>query len=100
MANTYCTATNTGKGFFTGFDRKMFHLEGHLGDVWVVGNNNHGISWINRVNGTAKVKAEAQAIVDAEIEAAQAAWDALPVDKKAPAVGHVDLIRPEKYTLP
>ena len=100
MANTYCTATNTGKGFYTGFDRNCFHLEGHPGDVWIVGNNNHGISWINRVNGTAKVKAEAQAIVDAKVEEEQNAWDNLPADKKAPASGHEDLIRPEKYTLP
>tara|TARA_R110002020_G_scaffold79971_3_gene199842 strand:- start:1179 stop:1475 length:297 start_codon:yes stop_codon:yes gene_type:complete len=97
MANTYCTATNTGKGFFTAFDRNSFHLEGHPGNVWVVGNNNHGISWINRVNGTAKVKAEAQAIVDAEIEAAQAAWDALPDDHESKQDNRSS--RPEKYTL-
>jgi len=100
MANTYCTATNTGKGFFTGHDRNMFYLSGHAGDVWVVGNNNHGISWINRVNGTAKVKADAQAIVDGKIEEAQDAWDALPADQKAPAEGCVFHTRPEKYTLP
>jgi len=98
MANTYCTATNTGKGFFTGFDRNSFHLEGHPGNVWVVGNNNHGISWINRVNGTAKVKAEAQAIVDAEIEAAQDIWDALPDDHESKQDNRSS--RPEKYTLP
>ena len=98
MANTYCTATNTGKGFFTGQDRNMFYLSGHPGDVWVVGNNNHGISWINRVNGTAKVKAEAQAIVDGVIETAQVTWDALPEAEKAPTRPIVT--RPEKYTLP
>ena len=38
MANTYCTATNTGKGFFTHQDRNDFYLSGHPGDVWVVGN--------------------------------------------------------------
>ena len=95
MANTYCTATNTGKGFFTGADRNLFYLSGHPGDVWAVGNNNHGISWINRVSGTAKVKADAQAIVDGKIEEAQAAWDALSDAEKA--VLHV---RPVKYTLP
>jgi len=98
MANTYCTATNWGKDFFTGHDRNMFYLSGHLGDVWVVGNNNHGISWINRVNGTAKVKADAQAIVDGVIETAQAEWDALPEAEKAPTRPIVT--RPEKYTLP
>jgi len=98
MANTYCTATNTGKGFFTHEDRNNFYLSGHAGDVWVVGNNNHGISWINRVNGTAKVKADAQAIVDGVVEESQTAWDALPEAEKAPA--REDIIRPVKYTLP
>ena len=67
MANTYCTATNTGKGFFTHEDRNDFYLSGHTGDVWVVGNNAAGISWINRVSGTAKTKAEAQLLVDAAV---------------------------------
>jgi len=98
MANTYCVATNTGKGFFTYEDRNAFYLSGHGANVWVVGNNNHGISWINRVNGTAKLKADAQALVDAEIEAAQVTWDALPEAEKAPA--REDIIRPVKYTLP
>jgi hypothetical protein len=98
MANTYCVATNTGKGFFTGQDRNNFYLSGHIGDVWVVSNNAHGVSWINRVSGTAKVKADAQAIVDAAIETAQAEWDALPEAKKAPA--RENATRPEKYTLP
>ena len=44
MANTYCTATNTGKGFFTHQDRNDFYLSGHAGDVWVVGNNDAGVA--------------------------------------------------------
>jgi len=100
MANTYCTATNTGKGFFTHHDRNMFYLSGHPGDVWVVGNNNHGISWINRVNGTAKVKADAQAIVDGIIEQGQTDWDALPEAEKTPTEGYEHIVRPVKYTLP
>ena len=95
--NTYCTATNWGKDFFTHAERNAFHLEGHPGNVWVVGNNAAGISWINKVSGTAKVKAEAQAIVDGEIETAQAVWDALPEEEKAPATS---FSRPLKYTLP
>ena len=59
MANTYCVATSTGKGFITHHDRSMFNISGYGANVWVVGNNNHGVSWINRVNGTAKVKADA-----------------------------------------
>jgi len=100
MANTYCTATNTGKGFITGEDRNRLTIEEHVGDVWVVENNNYGISWINRVSGTAKVKADAQAIVDGVIDAGQAAWDASPADEKAPTVGSEFRVRPVKYILP
>ena len=96
--NTYCTATNFGKNFFTHEDRNAFFLSGHAGDVWVVGNNTAGISWINRVEGTAKTKAEAQAIVDAKIDEAGVAWDALPEAEKAPAIANNT--RPVKYTLP
>ena len=95
MAYTYCTASNWGKGFFTHFDRNNFHLEGHPGDIWVVGNTNLGIAWINRVSGTGKTKAEAQAIVDAKMEEAQATWDASSAEHKAE---HPN--RPEKVTLP
>ena len=100
MANTYCTATNSGKGFITHSDRNNFSISGHAGDVWVVGNTNHGISWINRVGGTAKLKAEAQAIVDAAIETSQAEWDLLPEAAKAPTAGKETFTRPEKYILP
>ena len=94
MTNTYCTASNWGKDFFTHSDRNNFYLSGHAGDVWVVGNNAAGISWINRIGGTAKVKADAQAIVDADVETQQAAWDALSDAEKA------EHSRPVKYTLP
>jgi len=94
MANTYCTATNFGKDFFTHSDRNAFYLSGHAGDVWVVGNNAHGVSWINRVNGTAKLKADAQAIVDGIVDEAIVAWDALSVEEQA------GRSKPEKYTLP
>ena len=94
MANTYCTATNFGKGFFTHEDRNDFYLSGHAGDVWVVGNNAAGVSWINRVTGTAKTKADAQAIVDGKIEEGQAAFDALSAEEQA------GTHRPVKYTLP
>jgi len=94
MANTYCTATNTGKNFFTHEDRNDFYLSGHPGDVWVVGNNAAGVSWINRVEGTAKTKVEAQAIVDGKVEESQVTWDALSAEEKA------DSTRPAKYILP
>ena len=94
MANTYCTATNFGKGFFTHEDRNDFYLSGHAGDVWVVGNNAAGVSWINRVSGTAKVKVEAQAIVDGKIDEAIVAYDALSAEEQARQS------KPEKYILP
>ena len=79
----YGTATNTGKGFFTHQDRLNFFLRGYPGDVWVVGNNEKVALWLAEKNGVEKTKAEAQAIVTAEVEAAQAAWDALSDEEKA-----------------
>ena len=92
--NTYCTATNFGKNFFTHEDRNDFYLSGHAGDVWVVGNNAAGLGWIDRVSGTAKTKADAQAIVDGKVEEGQAAFDALSAEEQAQTE------RPVKYTLP
>jgi len=59
MAKTYqyCVAENWGKGFI-----------------------DHDESF--RITGVVKTKDEAQALVDAEVQAAQAAWDALPDDQK------------------
>jgi len=94
MANIYCTATNWGKGFFTHQDRNDFYLSGHPGDVWVVGNNPAGVSWINRASGTGKTAAEAQAIVDGKIDEAIVAYDALSAEEQA------STYRPAKYTLP
>jgi hypothetical protein len=73
----YGTATNTGKGFFTHADRRNFYLSGHPADVWVVGNNEKGALWLAEKNGVEKTKTEAQALVTAEVTAAQEAWDAL-----------------------
>ena len=97
MEYTYCTATNTGKDFFTAQDSNAFYLSSHPGNVWVVEKSVEGISWLNRVNGTSKTKAEAQAIVDGEIETAQAAWDNLPAEEKHPIIALKT--RLEKYTL-
>ena len=94
MANTYCTATNWGKEFFTHEDRNDFYLSGHAGDVWVVGNNAAGVSWINRVTGTGKTKAEAQTIVDGKVDEAIVAWDNLSAEEQA------GQSKPVKYTLP
>jgi hypothetical protein len=91
----YGTATNTGKEFFTAEDRRAFFLRGFPADVWVVGNNEKGATWLAEKNGVEKTKAEAQALVDAEVTAAQAAWDALPEEQK------IDMNpRPTDITLP
>ena len=94
MANTYCTATNWGKDFFTHQDRNDFYLSGHVGDVWVVGDNAKGSAWVSKISGTSKTKAEAQAIVDGIIETEQATWDALSAEDQALRT------RPVKYILP
>ena len=100
MANTYCTAINTGKGFYTHQDRNNFYLSGHPGDVWIIGDNSKGAAWINRVSGIGKLKAEAQKIIDDLTEEGQATWDALPEAEKAPTVGFDSISRPVDYTLP
>ena len=82
MAYKYCTATNWGKNFFTHEERKQFYLAGHPGEVWVVGDNMFGDQWISKVSGALKTKSEAQAIVTAEIETAQATYDALSEEEK------------------
>ena len=90
----YGTATNTGKGFFTHQDRQNFYLSGHPADVWVVGNNEKGALWLAEKNGVEKTKTEAQALVTAEVTAAQEAWDLLSDEQK---IMHN---RPTQITLP
>ena len=95
MAYKYITATNWGKDFFTHEERTRFHLSGHPGNVWVVGNNLYGDQWIGKVSGVSKTQAEAQAIVDAEVQAAQAAWDAESDDYKATHPRPTDITLPQ-----
>ena len=90
----YGVATNTGKGFFTAEDRRAFFLRGYPGNVWMVGNNVNGAMWLAEKNGVEKTKAEAQALIDVEVEAAQAAWDAMSDEEKAMTP------RPSAVTLP
>jgi len=78
----YGTATNTGKGFFTHQDRQNFYLSGQPANVWVVGNNEKGALWLASKNGVEKTKTEAQALVTAEVTAAQEAWDLLSDEQK------------------
>ena len=92
----YGTATNTGKGFFTAEDRRAFFLRSFPANIWVVGNNEKGALWLAEKNGVEKTKAEAQALVTAEVTAAQTAWDALSDEAKARPGNS----RPTDITLP
>ena len=82
MAYKYCVAVNSGKGFINARERMEFYLSGHPGDVWVVEDNLYGNAWIKRNKGVVKTKENAQAIVDAEITAAQSAYDDLLEEQK------------------
>tara|TARA_Y100001937_G_scaffold45182_1_gene63438 strand:- start:8 stop:307 length:300 start_codon:yes stop_codon:yes gene_type:complete len=85
MAKTYqyCVAENWGKGFIDHVESIKITFKGFPGDVWQVpAYNKHANLWIAKVGGAVKTLSEAQAIVDAEVQAAQAAWDALPEDQK------------------
>ena len=90
----YGVAENTGKGFFTAEDRRKFFLRGYPANVWMVGNNVDGAMWMAEKNGVEKTKAEAQALITADVEAAQAAWDAQTDEQKAISP------RPTDITLP
>ena len=90
----YGTATNTGKGFFTHQDRQNFYLSGQPANVWVVGNNEKGALWLAEKNGVEKTKTEAQALVTAEVTAAQEAWDLLSEAEQGMSS------RPSQITLP
>ena len=88
MAYTYSVKATWGKNangdsFIRHEDRAQFHIEGFPGDVWVTEDNVYSARWIVRVGGATKTKAEAQAIVDSEIDDAQAAYDALSEEEQA-----------------
>ena len=94
MAYQYLTAKNWGKGFITTDDSSSFGPKGFPGDVWQVpANNRKANAWIKEVLGETKTREEAQAIVDAEVQAGQAQWDARPEDDK-------DRFRPQDIILP
>ena len=90
----YGVATNTGKGFFTAEDRQKFFLRSYPANVWMIGNNVDGAMWLAEKNGVEKTKAEAQALINAEVQANQAAWDALSDAEKEMVQ------RPADVTLP
>ena len=97
MAKTYqyCVAENWGKGFIDHVESMRITFKGYPANVWQVpAHNKHGNLWISKVGGTVKTKDEAQTLVDAEIQAAQAAWDSLPDEEKTE-----DNPRPQDITL-
>ena len=90
----YGVATNTGKGFFTAEDRQKFFLRGYPANVWMVGNNVDGAMWLAEKGGREKTKAEAQALIDADVQAAQAEYEALSAEQKAARERPGDVILP------
>ena len=101
MAYKYTVKENWGKNFFTHEESKQMYLAGHPGNVWVVDDNIFGDQWIGKIGVTTKTKAEAQAIVDGEIEDAQDAWDANNVDGESSDEKIARLgAKPVKYNLP
>ena len=101
MAYKYTVKENWGKNFFTHEERRQMFLQGHPGNVWVVDDNIFGDQWLAKVAGANKTKAEAQAIVDGEVEDAQDAWDANNVDGESSDEKIARLgAKPVKYNLP
>jgi len=60
----------------------------------MVGNNVDGAMWLAEKGAREKTKAEAQALIDAEIQAAQASWDALSDEEKELRGRPADIILP------
>ena len=80
MAYKYSVKANWGKNangdsFIRHEDRKMFHIEGFPGDVWVTDDNVYAERWIGRVAGTEKTKSQAQTIVTGVVDDAKTTWD-------------------------
>jgi len=72
----YCVAENWGKGFINSFESATIGFRSFPGNLWrVPAHNKDANLWINKVLGTPKTLAEAQAIVDAEISTSQTTWD-------------------------
>ena len=91
----YGVAENTGKGFFTAEDRRKFFLRGYPANVWMVGNNVDGAMWMAEKGAREQTKTEAQALIDADVQAAQAEYDAMSDEQKAVRGGRpADIILP------
>ena len=106
MAYKYSVKENWGKNangdsFIRHEDRKMFHIEGFPGDVWVTDDNVYAERWMGRVAGTEKTKSQAQTIVTGVVDDAQDAWDNDNVDGETSAEKITRLgPKPTDITLP
>ena len=106
MAYKYSVKENWGKNangdsFIRHEDRKLFHIEGFPGDVWVTDDNVYAERWISRVAGAEKTKSQAQTIVTGVIDDAQDAWDNDNVDGETSAEKLTRLgPKPTDITLP
>ena len=97
----YGTATNYGKNFFTHEDRRNFFLRGYPANVWVVGNNEKGATWLAEKNGVEKTKTQAQTLVTAVVDTAKETWDDDDVDGESSAEKIVRLgPKPTDITIP
>ena len=90
--NQYCVAENWGKGFIEHNESRRISFSGLPGNVWQVpAHDKYANLWISKVLGIPKTVAEAQAIVDVEVTAAQTAWDALPEEQKSQSERPADI---------
>ena len=98
MANifNYSVATDTGKGFITPSEAGEFSVQQFPGNVYVCADCAASIAWVSKVSGTVKTLSEAQTIVDTQIAALQAAWDAQTSEEKE----NPSNPRPTAITLP
>ena len=83
MGYKYCTATSWGKGFLTYNEKRQFFSTSAPGNIWITDDSIYAGQWIDKVNGVAKSKAAAQAIVDAAMEDSQATHDSWSVEEQA-----------------
>ena len=106
MAYKYSVKENWGKNangdsFIRHEDRKLFHIEGFPGDVWVTDDNVYAERWISRVGGAEKTKSQAQTIVTGVVDDAKDAWDNDNVDGETSAEKLTRLgPKPTDITLP
>ena len=83
MAKKYIIAENTGVGFISHEEKENtipLIVKGLPANVWEVENNSTGQTWIAKVKGVSKTKAQAQSLINTEVKASQDAWDALSDD--------------------